>query len=243
MEQEEVINSVVDIPVAKRKYLQNRNFKFNKKFFLISPILILLFSIGGLQLSRDSKINYLRKNDEEISKKNDNSILGHLPYDETPKEKLIFIEPNIQVHMDMSESLLRMREDAKKDGIYLVFLSGFRSINLQEDIFYSLKSIRNQNASERARVSAPPGYSEHSTGFAIDIGDAKKRETDFEVEFENTDAFKWLKKNASKYHFKLSFNKNNKNIDYEPWHWRYEGSIEALKIFETSNRTFLNNIR
>ena len=243
MEQEEVINSVVDIPVAKRKYLQNSNFKFNKKFFLISPILILLFSIGGLQLSRDSKINYLRKNDEEISKKNVNSILGHLPYDETPKEKLIFIEPNIQVHMDMSESLLRMREDAKKDGIYLVFLSGFRSINLQEDIFYSLKSIRNQNASERARVSAPPGYSEHSTGFAIDIGDAKKRETDFEVEFENTDAFKWLKKNASKYHFKLSFNKNNKNIDYEPWHWRYEGSIEALKIFETSNRTFLNNIR
>ncbi len=243
MEQEEVINSVVDIPVAKRRYLQNSNFKFNKKFFLISPILILLFSIGGLQLSRDSKINYLRKNDEEISKKNDNSILGHLPYDETPKEKLIFIEPNIQVHMDMSESLLRMREDAKKDGIYLVFLSGFRSINLQEDIFYSLKSIRNQNASERARVSAPPGYSEHSTGFAIDIGDAKKRETDFEVEFENTDAFKWLKKNASKYHFKLSFNKNNKNIDYEPWHWRYEGSIEALKIFETSNRTFLNNIR
>ena len=243
MEQEEVINSVVDIPVAKRRYLQNSNFKFNKKFFLISPILILLFSIGGLQLSRDSKINYLRKNDVEIFKKNDNSILGHLPYDETPKEKLIFIEPNIQVHMDMSESLLRMREDAKKDGIYLVFLSGFRSINLQEDIFYSLKSIRNQNASERARVSAPPGYSEHSTGFAIDIGDAKKRETDFEVEFENTDAFKWLKKNASKYHFKLSFNKNNKNIDYEPWHWRYEGSIEALKIFETSNRTFLNNIR
>ncbi len=26
------------------------------------------------------------------------------------------------------------------------------------------------------------------------------------------------------------------NVDYEPWHWRYEGSIEALKIFESSNR-------
>ena len=137
----------------------------------------------------------------------------------------------------MSESLLKMREHAKKDGIFLVFLSGFRSINLQEEIFYSLKSIRNQVATERARVSAPPGYSEHSTGFAIDIGDLNKRETDFEVEFENTDAFKWLKKNAAKYHFKLSFNKNNKSVDYEPWHWRYEGSIEALKVFEASNRT------
>ena len=99
-----------------------------------------------------------------------------------------------------------------------------------------LKSIRNQDATQRARVSAPPGYSEHSTGFAIDIGDATQRETDFETEFENTVAFKWLIKNAAKFHFKLSFTKDNKYIDYEPWHWRYEGSIEALKVFESSNR-------
>ena len=162
--------------------------------------------------------------------------MGHLPYNEIPNEKLVLIEPNIEVHIDMRDALLKMRDEAKRDGIYLVFLSGYRSIKLQNDIFYSLKSIRNQEAAERARVSAPPGYSEHSTGFAIDIGDATQRETDFETEFENTDAFKWLKKNASKFHFKLSFNKNNKYIDYEPWHWRYEGSIEALKIFETSNR-------
>lgn len=45
-----------------------------------------------------------------------------------------------------------------------------------------------------------------------------------------------LKKNAAKYHFKLSFTQHNKNVDYEPWHWRYEGSIEALKVFEASNR-------
>ena len=107
----------------------------------------------------------------------------------------------------MRDSLLKMKEEAKKEGIYFVFLSGYRSINLQNDIFYSLKSIRNQEAAERARVSAPPGYSEHSTGFAIDIGDATQRETDFEKEFENTDVFRWLKKNAAKFHFKLSFNK------------------------------------
>ena len=71
-------------------------------------------------------------------------------------------------------------------------MSGYRSINLQNDIFYFLKSIRNQEAAERARVSDPPGYSEHSTGFAIDIGDATQRDTDFETDFENTDAFRWL---------------------------------------------------
>ena len=167
----------------------------------------------------------------------DNRVLGHLPYNEINKEKLVLIEPNIEVHIDMRDSLLKMREEAKKDGIYLVFLSGYRSINLQKDIFYTLKSIRNQEAAERARVSAPPGYSEHSTGFAIDIGDATQRETDFEIQFENTKAFRWLIKNAAKFHFKLSFNRDNKYIDYEPWHWRYGGSIDALKIFERSNRS------
>ena len=129
-----------------------------------------------------------------------------------------------------------MQIDAEKEGIFLVFLSGYRSIQLQKEIFYYLKSIRNQIASERARVSAPPGYSEHSTGFAIDIGDATNRETDFEEEFEDTLAFQWLRKNAAKYHFRLSFDKDHNSVDYEPWHWRYEGSVEALRIFEQSNK-------
>ncbi len=240
MDRKEELNTAFDIPVAERKYSEKPNLKIIKKILTISPFLLLLISILGLKLTRNLKLSSIRNINIENAYTPDHSILGHLPYNEVSKGKLVVIEPNIEVHVDMSESLLKMREHAKKDGISLVFLSGFRSINLQEKIFYSLKSIRNQNAAERARVSAPPGYSEHSTGFAIDIGDFNKRETDFEVEFENTDAFKWLKKNAAKYHFKLSFNKNNKNVDYEPWHWRYEGSIEALQVFEASNRKLKN---
>ena len=225
-----------DIPLAKRTHLNNSNSIFKKKLLILSPFLFLIFFIFALRLIRNIEIGSLDNPNFQAQINHGHRILGHLPYAEIPKEKLVFIEPNIEVHIDMRDSLLNMREEAKKDGIYLVFLSGFRSINLQNDIFYSLKSFRNQEAAERARVSAPPGYSEHSTGFAIDIGDASQRETDFEKEFENTDAFRWLKKNAAKFHFKLSFNKNNKYIDYEPWHWRYEGSIEALKVFENSNR-------
>ena len=228
--------SQVDIPLAKRIYLNNPNSIFLKKLLIFSPFLLLIFSFASLRFIRNVKLIPLNNLKFQVERNHDARILGHLPYNETPKEKLVLIEPNIEVHMDMRNSLLKMREEAKKDGIYLVFLSGYRSINLQNDIFYSLKSIRNQEAAERARVSAPPGYSEHSTGFAIDIGDATQRETDFETDFENTDAFRWLIKNAAKFHFKLSFNKDNKYIDYEPWHWRYEGSIEALKVFESSNR-------
>ena len=225
-----------DIPLAKRTYLNNPNSTLLKKLLIFSPFLFLIFSVAALRLTKNTEIGSLDSVNFQAQTNHDHRILGHLPYAEISKEKLVLIEPNIEVHMDMRDSLLKMREEAKKDGIYLVFLSGYRSINLQNDIFYSLKSIRNQEAAERARVSAPPGYSEHSTGFAIDIGDATQRETDFETDFENTDAFKWLIKNAAKFHFKLSFHKDNKYIDYEPWHWRYEGSIEALKVFESSNR-------
>ncbi len=225
-----------DIPLAKRTYINNPNSTLLKKLLIFSPFLLLFFSVAALRFIRNVELIPLNNLKFQVERNNDARILGHLPYNETPKEKLVLIEPHIEVHIDMRDSLLKMREEAKKDGIYLVFLSGYRSINLQNDIFYSLKSIRNQEASERARVSAPPGYSEHSTGFAIDIGDATQRETDFETDFENTEAFGWLIKNAAKFHFKLSFNKDNKYIDYEPWHWRYEGSIEALKVFESSNR-------
>jgi len=225
-----------DIPLAKRTYLNNPNSTLIKKLLIFSPFIFLIFSVTALRFVRNVELIPLNNLKFQVERNHDARILGHLPYNETPKEKLVLIEPNIEVHMDMRDSLLKMREEAKQDGVYLVFLSGFRSINLQNDIFYSLKSIRNQEAAERARVSAPPGYSEHSTGFAIDIGDATQRETDFETDFENTDAFRWLIKNAAKFHFKLSFNKENKYIDYEPWHWRYEGSIEALKVFESSNR-------
>jgi len=235
LEQEKDINQF-DIPFAKRSHINNSYSALLKKILIFSPFLFFLFSLTALQLIRKIELEPFSYFNNQTDVNYDQRILGHLPYKEIPKEKLVLIEPNIEVHIDMRDSLLKMREEAKKDGIYLVFLSGYRSINLQNDIFYSLKSIRNQEAAERARVSAPPGYSEHSTGFAIDIGDATQRETDFEIEFENTDAFRWLKKNAAKFHFKLSFNKNNKYIDFEPWHWRYEGSIEALKVFESSNR-------
>ena len=225
--------NIENIKVAERKYLENKKYRILK--ILISTTTLLGFILLIIFLRKGNFNSYQNGLIGDMKIKDD-KILGHFPYRETSFENLVEITPDILVHKKMYKSLLKMRDDAKKEGVYLVFLSGFRSIELQKEIFYSLKSIRSQVAMERARVSAPPGYSEHSTGFAIDIGDALNRETDFEVEFETTSAYKWLERNAAKYHFKLSFDRKQNSVDYEPWHWRYEGNIEALKIFEASNR-------
>ena len=233
MENKKNFNIINDLDTAERIYPKSKLIKNIKivhvilSLIIFPPLFLLFKNINFLKYPNTVKSSKIEK---------DVRLLGHFPYQEADYENLIEIQPNILVHKGMYKSLKEMKDDAEKDGVYLVFLSGYRSIKLQKQIFYSLKSIRNQIASERARVSAPPGYSEHSTGFAIDIGDAYARETDFEESFENTSAFKWLKNNAAKYHFRLSFDKKQISVDYEPWHWRYEGSIEALKIFESSNR-------
>ena len=233
MENKKNFNIINDLDTAERIYPKSKLIKNIKivhvilSLIIFPPLFLLFKNINLLKYPNTVKSSKIEK---------DVRLLGHFPYQEADYENLIEIQPNILVHKGMYKSLKEMKDDAEKDGVYLVFLSGYRSIKLQKQIFYSLKSIRNQIASERARVSAPPGYSEHSTGFAIDIGDAYARETDFEESFENTSAFKWLKNNAAKYHFRLSFDKKQTSVDYEPWHWRYEGSIEALKIFESSNR-------
>jgi len=166
----------------------------------------------------------------------DGRLLGHFPYKEVSSQDLISVYPGLKIHKDTFKALRSMRSAASAEGVELILLSGYRSVELQRQIFYGRKSARKQIAIERAKVSAPPGYSEHSTGYAIDLGDGTRRDTDLEVEFESTRAFSWLKENAAKYHFVLSFPKgNSQKVNYEPWHWRFEGTVESLKQFEAAN--------
>ena len=117
-----------DIPLAKRTCLNNPNSTLLKKLLIFSPFIFLIFSVAALRFIRNVELIPLNNNPKfQVERNHDARILGHLPYNETPKEKLVLIEPNIEVHMDMRDSLLKMREEAKKDGIYLVFLSGYRS--------------------------------------------------------------------------------------------------------------------
>jgi D-alanyl-D-alanine carboxypeptidase len=167
----------------------------------------------------------------------DGRLLGHFPYGEATDADLVSIAPGLELHADAAEALVAMQEAARAEGIDLLVLSAFRSIASQKHIFFDVKSERNQSAQQRAQVSAPPGYSEHSTGYAVDLGDARRPATNLSVAFETTEAFAWLQTHANRFHFRLSFPVGNgQGVSYEPWHWRFEGSAEALKTFEPAQR-------
>ena len=228
-----------DIPVAYRAKRSRGLIRWAiaPTMFFVGLLLTFVLWFSPLNFFKSYFLKSTSGNLDPESALNDLRLLGHFPYPEAANDDLISIYPGLSIHKDTHKALNAMSSDAQSEGIRLVLLSGYRSHSLQEEIFFDLKSERNQTAIERARVSAPPGYSEHSTGYAIDLGDGTQRNTDFTVEFENTQAFKWLKKNAAKYHFKLSFPKGNtQGVSYEPWHWRFEGTADALRQFEGARR-------
>ena len=115
-------------------------------------------------------------------------------------------------------------------------LSGYRSINLQEEIFFEVASERNQTAEERARVSAPPAT--RNTARAMPLTSAMERHLrPIYLRILSKPAFRWLQDHAPRYHFILSFPVGNpQGVNYEPWHWRYEGTAAALRLFEPARR-------
>ncbi|MGC9525443.1 MAG: M15 family metallopeptidase [Limnospira sp.] len=161
-------------------------------------------------------------------------LLGHLPYEEAPQTDLkpVTADGAIRLRSAAANAFLDMAQAARSQGVYLVPLSGFRSLEDQEFLFFEIKAERGQLPSQRAEVSAPPGYSEHHTGYAIDIGDADSPAANVDVSFEQTRAFQWLQQNAPYYSFELSFAKDNpQGVSYEPWHWRYVGDRHSLETF------------
>lgn len=112
-----------------------------------------------------------------------------------------------------------MRANALRAGILLEAVSGYRSHDYQLSIF-ERKRARGQSIDDILKVNAAPGFSEHHSGFALDISAAGEPPT--EACFERTPAFAWLSKHAGRHGFRMSYPRENRHgIVYEPWHWRY----------------------
>ena len=111
----------------------------------------------------------------------------------------------------------RMQAAAAADGVRLEAISGYRSHAYQLGIFRR-KLARGQTLAQILSVNDAPGYSEHHSGRALDIGTPGQPPA--EESFEATPAFAWLCENAAAFGFHLSYPRANPHgIVYEPWHW------------------------
>jgi len=143
-----------------------------------------------------------------------------------------------QVRQATATALEKMLADAKQAGAVMNLQSGYRSYSFQVSLYN--RYVKEQGQSVADTQSARPGYSEHQTGFAADLGSVPHPECDVEECFGTTEEGKWLAANAYKYGFIIRYPQNMQSVTgyiYEPWHVRYVGVDLATEMHNQGVQT------
>lgn len=127
----------------------------------------------------------------------------------------------------------KLAADAVLSGFNLKAFSTYRSFEYQTDLY--ARYVERDGKEEADRYSARPGYSEHQTGLAFDIGELNYEQHWASSSFGDTEAAKWLAQNAHRFGFVMRYPLGKEEITgyiHESWHYRYIGIEIATEIFE-----------
>ena len=155
----------------------------------------------------------------------------HYKYSDCKASDLVTVSgaANGKLHKDAAAAFKKMQQAAAKEGVNLTVVSGFRSTAYQKRPF-TKKGTSVAAITERVKLSSPPGFSEHHTGYAADFNSTDSR--DFQKGGKYYKEFLWLQKHAKEYGFEQSFTAGNaQGVSTEEWHYRFVGTAEARKTF------------
>ncbi len=152
---------------------------------------------------------------------------NYVPDNLTKVTSVCYVKRSNEIMM-LNEEALKMYQEmekvAKQNNINLLLFSAYRSYQKQQSLWTPSRLTDDE-------YLALPGFSEHQTGLAIDIGTTYSGLTS---SFENTQAFQFLKTEAHKFGFILRYPQDKIKITgyaYEPWHFRYVGKEIAATIW------------
>jgi D-alanyl-D-alanine carboxypeptidase len=121
-------------------------------------------------------------------------------------------------------ALDEMAKAARADGVVLVASSTYRSYEYQTQVYD--RNVREMGREAADRESARPGHSQHQTGLVVDFGS-------IDDSFATTPAGRWMKANAPRFGWSLSFPDGYEEVTgyrWESWHYRYVGKDLAAFI-------------
>lgn len=160
-----------------------------------------------------------------------------LPYDYVPGDlRTVNVDrsANWQMRDEAATALENMFTAAGNDGITLVACSGYRSAVYQDQLYSGY--VQSYGTATADSISSRPGYSDHQTGLAMDIGDHDQA-TVFTTDMKNTPEGQWLYTHAHEYGFVLRYPEGKEYItgySFEPWHYRYVGIAVAEAMYAIS---------
>lgn len=136
---------------------------------------------------------------------------------------------------EAAAALGNMFASAKTSGLTLTAASGYRSYQTQVATYNSEVKAYGQEKADSE--SARPGYSEHQSGWAVDIAGGGCYIEDC---FANTPEGQWATANAYKFGFILRYTASDTELTgyrAEAWHFRYVGPALSEEMHKTDVAT------
>lgn len=136
-------------------------------------------------------------------------------------------EKGMKLNKEAYNAFLEMNNAISRDGLGLVINSAYRSYDDQVDISNLYLNSYGQNYVDK--YVAKPGFSEHQTGLAFDVGSTTSNV------FIKSKEYTWMLENCYKYGFIHRFPSEYEDITgfrSESWHFRYVGKKIAKDIYD-----------
>lgn len=165
-------------------------------------------------------------------------------YEEQNPAQIVSIYDHKTENYHVSGTEVRLRENAitalneMLDDFYvatghqdILILSGYRTTERQQELYDEDLAATGQETSTRV---ARPGYSEHETGYALDV---TLYADGVQYDYDGTGDYDWLNQNCGHYGYILRYAEDKVDVtgyQAEPWHYRYVGQPHATYMYENN---------
>lgn len=227
------------IKFIDKKYFNESNLTkylkyYNENDYNEEEVIAIINTGNDKQIYEESKKTDINKNELMLVNKYNYLEKDYEPKGGLTKISSMYAYGDNEVATEIYDILKDMFKAANKDGIKLIVNSAYRDYETQVATYnYYEHNFGKQYAIDYV---AKPGFSEHQTGYVLDIFTPGETSRTFYL----SDGSKWLENNAYKYGFILRYPEGKEYLtgyNYESWHYRYVG-IEAAKIIKEENLTY-----
>jgi len=137
-------------------------------------------------------------------------------------EKFTHNNSKIYILATAHQPLVALLQAAEEDGILLKVDSAYRSAGYQKRILKRMLA-EGRTFDDIIRYVAPPGYSQHMLGTAVDFFPSNWR-------FSDTADYTWLRENAARFGFEETYSRlNPTKMLWEAWHWNFTGKTDGYQ--------------
>ena len=143
---------------------------------------------------------------------------------ESKSDSYLLLDNSVSLDPMVTEHFNAMMDDFASNYYEdeLLVACGYRDYNTQAHLYF--EEINNKGGEEAEKSVAPPGYSEHQTGYSLDLN--FNREAINGIDYDGNGIYSWINSNCDNYGFVVRYAQGKEEVTgfiYEPWHFRYVG--------------------